>query len=626
VNKEGKAAPGKTPQSKIPFRRVVKTGFDINRRAIPVLFVVIQIVSVAHALTYGFSVLLTQRFYDSVAGAIASGGDIRAALIPLALLCVLLLGRELLNGLHNFMHSVVFSKGGIEASRTAHAKMGRLDPVVLENTDFHDMFNKMQEGQSNILFLVDIGITIFTFYLPYVLFMAWYLHRVNPIFILAILFVFVPTLFGQLLKTGVVVKFEDKAAPVRRQSALFDSLITSREFFKETRLLGAYTDFIKRFLETCRELSKAEWSASRKKNLIELSMALFTVLGWGGILFLLVRALLRGEISAGAFAAVLGSLRLLFGIMQEAFGHVGSVAENYGKGQNFVRFLDLPERGGTASATDAARGIVLENVSFTYPGAEKPSVDGVSLTIKSGETIAVVGENGAGKSTLVRLLTGLYRPTSGRVTVRGADTREANSESLFAGVSGVFQKFRKYQMTLRENVNISEMPDSTGKALHMTGRALNTAGEAASDGPETYALASVGVDGGDAASFPQGLGTMLSREFDGVDLSGGQWQRVAIARGLYRGHELVVLDEPTAAIDPIEESRIYKTFVDISRGKTAIIVTHRLGSAKIADRVAVMSGGKIIAVGAHAELLQTCDFYAEMYRSQSEWYEQEEDT
>ncbi|MDR1065190.1 MAG: ABC transporter ATP-binding protein/permease [Oscillospiraceae bacterium] len=611
MNKEGKAAPDKTPQSKIPFLRVVKTGFGISLRAVPVLFIVIQIVSIAHSLSYGVSVLLTQRFYDGVAEAIAPGGDIRAALIPLALLCIPLLGRELLNGLHNFMHSVVFSKGGIEASRMAHAKMARLDPVVLENTDFHDMFNKMQEGQSNILFLVNIGITIFTFYLPYVLFMSWYLHHVNPIFILAILFAFIPTLFGQLLKTGVVVKFEDKAAPIRRQSALFDGLITSREFFKETRLLGAYTDFIKRFLETCRELSKAEWAASRKKNLIELSMALFTALGWGGILFLLVRALLRGEISAGAFAAVLGSLRLLFGIMQEAFGHVGSVAENYGKGQNFVRFLELPEFGGAESATDAARGIVLENVSFTYPGADAPSVDGVSLTIKSGETIAIVGENGAGKSTLVRLLTGLYRPASGRVTVRGADTLKTDSASLFAGVSGVFQKFRKYQMTLRENVNISE--------------ALNTDSDIADYGAAAAALFSVGVDAGDLDSFPDGLETMLSREFDGVDLSGGQWQRVAIARGLYRAHELIVLDEPTAAIDPLEESRIYKTFVDISRGKTAIIVTHRLGSAKIADRVAVMRGGKIIAVGAHGELLQTCDFYAEMYKSQSEWYDQEDD-
>jgi ATP-binding cassette subfamily B protein len=310
-------------------------------------------------------------------------------------------------------------------------------------------------------------------------------------------------------------------------------------------------------------------------------------------------SLLGGEITVGAFAAVFGSISLMFGIMNEAFSHMGEMAKNYGAAQNFVRFMELPERGGVKMAADNSRGIVMENVSFTYPGAAAKSIDGVSLTIQPGEMIAIVGENGAGKSTLVRLLTGMYKPTEGRVIARGLDTAAADGPSLFSGLTGVFQKYQRYLMTLGENVTISQ-PGS---------------GE-----PADRALADAGVEVA-PDTFPDGLDTMLSREFDGVDLSGGQWQRIAIGRGLYRAHDLVVLDEPTAAIDPIEESRIYKQFMNLSKGKTAIIVTHRLGSVKEADKVVVMDKGKIIAAAPHAQLMASCEKYRDMYNAQAKWYE-----
>ncbi len=274
--------------------------------------------------------------------------------------------------------------------------------------------------------------------------------------------------------------------------------------------------------------------------------------------------------------------------MQEAFNHVGSMAKNFGAAQNYVRFMELPDRGGIKMTADASQGIVMENVSFSYPNAAAKSIDNVSITINPGETIAVVGENGAGKSTLVRLLIGMYKPSEGRVIIRGMDTAKTDSPSLFAGLSGVFQKYQRYMITLEENVNISEM-----------GR----------DSSVDSALADAGVSV-DGETFPNGLETMLSREFDGIDLSGGQWQRIAIARGLYRIHEIVVLDEPTAAIDPLEESRIYRQFMEISKDKTAIIVTHRLGSVKEADRVIVMDKGRILAAAPHRELMRSCTLYS----------------
>ena len=263
-----------------------------------------------------------------------------------------------------------------------------------------------------------------------------------------------------------------------------------------------------------------------------------------------------------------------------------------------MRFMDLPESGGIEGTPDSSRGIVMQNVSFIYPNAKHKSVDSVSINIKPGETVAIVGENGAGKTTLVRLIMGLYKPTEGTVMINGLDTSKVSSKSLFKNVSGVFQKYQKYKMTLNDNIRISDL-ENTSEV-------------------ETVAVQSgIEVDSG---SFPQGYSTMLSREFDGVDLSGGQWQRIAIARGLYRVHDVIILDEPTAAIDPLEESRIYRKFSEISRGKTAIIVTHRLGSAKIADRIIIMDKGKIAGVGTHDELMEKCSLYNKMFSMQAKWY------
>ncbi len=377
-----------------------------------------------------------------------------------------------------------------------------------------------------------------------------------------------------------------------------------REYFKETRILGAYSFFITRYFTQLKKLSKAEWSKSKRINILELIMGLTRTVGYAGILYMLVTALLAGEISVGAFAAVFTSIAILFERMNEVVnGLVARISEFMGTAHNFIRFMELPERGGVDRSPDFSKGIIAENISFTYPNSKNKSVDNVSLKVNAGETISIVGENGAGKTTLVRLLIGLYVPHEGKVLLNGMDTSKTNNKSLFSYLSGVFQRFQKYQMTLNENIHISDIDSESDK----TGNRMNQVIDQA--GVEIY-----------GASFPNGGETMLSREFEGVDLSGGEWQRVAIARGLYRFHDVIILDEPTASIDPIEESRIYKKFMEISKGKTAIIVTHRLGSTKVADRVVVMDKGSIVDIGSHYELMDKGGLYADMYNAQAEWY------
>lgn len=334
-------------------------------------------------------------------------------------------------------------------------------------------------------------------------------------------------------------------------------------------------------------------------------MKLLTLAGYFGVLYLLFTSLMGGDISIGAFAAVFASIGTMFNVMEEIVSqHFGNMTKNIGTVRNFIRFLDLPEREGKDLPVNPGNGIALDHVSFRYPGVESNALSEVSLEVKKGETIAIVGANGAGKSTLMQLMMRLYLPTAGSVRIDGIDTTEASPQSVYRRISAVFQNYQRYKMTLANNIDISDPADEDQATVN---RNIAIASEKAGSHL-------------DQNRFPQGYETMLSREFGGVDLSGGQWQRIAIARGFYRDHELLILDEPTAAIDPIEETRVYEKFREISSGKTAIIVTHRLGSTKIADRIIVMAHGQIVETGTHEELMRQGGHYAEMYATQAKWY------
>ena len=219
------------------------------------------------------------------------------------------------------------------------------------------------------------------------------------------------------------------------------------------------------------------------------------------------------------------------------------------------------------------------------------------MEIAEGETIAIVGENGAGKSTLVRLLTGIYRPSEGKVFIGGLDTAVASPASVYKGVSGVFQKYQRYKMTLKENVAISDVSAEAGaEKIHSV-------------------LSEADFEMGDIK-----LDDMLSPEFGGIDLSGGQWQRIALARALMGDRPVLILDEPTSQLDPMAESELYSEFAKLAENKTSLFITHRLGSTRITDRILVISEGRVVDTGTHEELLERGGIYADMWKAQKQWY------
>jgi len=548
------------------------------------------------ALASAGMIIATQRLFDTAVQAVY--GEFWNVLIPLGVLVALSVLTQVGNGLENFFSEAGFIRNEGRYMQRLQMKLSRIPAKKFEDTAFLDDVEKARDGVEIIGGFTYFTLQFITYYAVFFIAVGAYLFWLSPLLPIVIVISFVPALLGQIAQIKVFAEVEEKNAPGRRRYNYYQRAITDREFYKETRILGAFRYFHRLFSQTLIDVTQKVWRTERKAQTIRLALGLATFAGLGVSLFMLFNATMSGAITIGAFAAVLASLARIFYIMEEIIMmNMGENLQEAGKLANYFRLMDMEEVGGEIGTPDFSHGIKAEGVSFTYPGRSEAAISGISLTIRSGETIAIVGENGAGKSTLVRLLTGLYAPDIGKVTVGGLDTQTTHPSSISSGTSAVFQNFQRYKMMLGDNVAISDTADAFSEARIKT--ALSEA-EVGTESP---------------------LDTMLSPEFDGIDLSGGQWQRVAIARGLYRHNGFIVLDEPTAAIDPLEEARLYGQFKRLAEGKCAIIITHRLGSAKLADRIVVMENGEIVGEGTHDELISCNIKYAAMWEAQAAWYQ-----
>lgn len=347
-----------------------------------------------------------------------------------------------------------------------------------------------------------------------------------------------------------------------------------------------------------KKLNKLTFRAQLKKSVITLLSDFLTVIGYGVILYMIFIFVLRQEITVGAFAAVLASIGRIFSFMSELISErVGWASENVAVLDNYLSFIS-ENTDYTSKEIDCEQNdIILRDIEFTYPNVKKCALTNINLIIKKGQTVAIVGENGSGKSTLCRLLLGLYSSAKGHILIGNTFVKHISNENW----SAIYQDYCRYKMTLKENIIISNrnriFEDSEIKQI------CEKAGVILDD-----------------EKLSDGIETMLGRDFDGAELSGGQWQRVAIARGIYRFCDFIVLDEPTSAIDPLEEARLYKEFMKVCEDKTAVIVTHRLGSAKIADYIVVMKNGSIAECGTHKDLIERNGEYKRMYDLQRKWY------
>ena len=569
---------------------VIRLIFPRMVKSCPWLFVLSGLLGIANSVCMGLLIYRSQDLYDGVLQAIngvMDKGDVISIAVGFGFLTI---ANQILNGLSVYTMNVMFDIIKRDLTYDLHKKVDRLKVISYESETILNQLQMAMRGRDESIFLLFICFTPLTCHLPLYIILGDYLHMLNPRLVWAILIIFLPICISYIYKIRAKSNLVDRVAEPKREMDYYYQCITNREYFKETRLLGAIPFFKNLFEESMYVVNHLEIKFQTKTLRIDLAAKLITVLGYGVVLYLLIDNVVIGAITVGAFAAALNGIGLLFDEMKELVGDdIGENIGSVGAIKNLIDFMELPESYGADDREESEsdkheRGIIrLENVSFKYPHSKEYALKGINLEIMHGEKIALVGENGSGKTTLIKILLGLYEPSEGKIHMPGE-----------MQTSAVFQDFKKYEMPLKENIAISNVMKSVDE--ERIRRICEKTGLVAD------------------------INTKLGVKFGGIDLSGGQWQRIAIARGLYKKHNLIVLDEPTAAIDPLEESAIYEQFKDIVKDNTAVLVTHRIGSAQIADRIIVMSRGSIIDSGTHQELLKRCEEYSNMYYAQADLY------
>lgn len=565
-------------------------------RAHPPLFFGLMIVSALLCAIQVGELFAMRHLFDSVAEFIEGFLPMNNVIIAAIPMAVLLLASPFVNILEYLGQGYFWRRGSGYLMAQYHEGIQRIPLIDFEKSDTFDQMKKAQIGSEDAPSAGRTVIQIVFHFVPYLIFTTVFLISIKPLLVVALFIISASVLFSQILRSGIVRSFEEENAALRRQTEYLESCITGKEYAKETRTLGAVDYFFGLFLDSMKRFNKSSMKTERKIAWVELLLRSVNVLGYACILALLIYYVMNGSISVGAFATVFYSVERISNVLNKIVLYCGDVLKEISTASFTHEFLNVSKEESHTGTLDKSVDICLENISFAYPGGNKNVINDVTLSIRQGETLAIIGENGAGKTTLTKLIIGLYNPTSGSVRYGGNDISNYVPKSRFNRISGVFQNFIRYKLTVKENIMISDV-----NAHNEVERAARVAGT-------------------QLAHLSNGIDTMLSREFDGIELSGGQWQRIAIARGIYRDYDVIILDEPTAAIDPIEESNIFRLFKESAKGKTSILVTHRLGSTKIADRILLMEDGQICELGTHEQLMKLDGKYARMYREQASWY------
>ena len=423
----------------------------------------------------------------------------------------------------------------------------------------------------------------------------------HPAFVPISLLSVLPYLIMRILRGREFYQLKRAQAKKARRAAYLWSLFHNKQAIKEMRVMG-FGDYLSgKWTETRDEVNEDIWKQNIRDGRSMLFCDALKIAGYGcSILFALLLAM-EGQISIGVFGACIAAFQSMQNAARDFFVDLGNLPEKISFARDYFMFLDLPEeKNGARRISGLKDDITLSNVSFAYPGSARCALKNISFTIKNREKLVILGVNGSGKTTLSKLLLHVYEPSQGEIRYGGITSAELETHSFYTYASMVPQNFVSYHLSLRENIAISDL------------------GRLQDDASILKSLESVGLQ--ELANQAEGLDVQLGREFGGLELSGGQWQKIAIARGIFKDSDLIVLDEPTSALDPLIETEILKQFLEIAKNKTAVIISHRVGLCKLADRILLMKDGEICEMGSHQELMKKGGEYKRLYMEQEQWY------
>ncbi len=409
----------------------------------------------------------------------------------------------------------------------------------------------------------------------------------------------VPTLYTAYVGDKIKQKFVKESATERREARYFEKLMMGQAA-KEIKSLGLNDFFYGKWKTIIDRYSAMERHTQMVSALLG---AVSSLIGSGTVAAAMLYAIIlmtRGVLSLGGLGGAMQLSQTLVGDMGMLMSALGAFAAKKNDAAVFFDVMDLPEQPKSDGQTEEIREIEARNLCYRYPLTEKYVLEDVSLKIRQGEHIALVGENGAGKTTFVRLLSGMVSPSKGELLVNGTPETDMGRARRYDAMASVLQSPARYTtFTVGENVTLGDVKRPVSE------EALN------------HALS--------AAGFPDAdQNAMLGKEIGGTDLSGGQWQKLAIARAHYRDRGFILLDEPTGNLDPLAEAEVFQKYLTLAQGKTLMMVTHRISVASLADRIIVFANGRVAEDGTHQELLARNGEYARLYHEQARWYDRQE--
>ena len=486
-------------------------------------------------------------------------------------------------------------------------KTARVDLQYLEDSEFYDKLERARRQtvgrvnlMSNSLAQAQDFITIVSLISALIYF--------YPILIFLLVVSIIPTLFNELKFSSSNYKLTSRMAPERRQLDYMRVIGASDVTAKEVKLFGL-ADFISRTFSTTAD----KYYQSVKKLTIKRSVwgAIFNIIGviayYGAFVFIILKAVVS-LVTIGELTFLAGSFNKLRNQLQVMFTRFSNITENAMYLHDYFEFIDMEFNDQSdfqqfPVPAEIVTGIKFQNVTFSYPNGHIPVFNGLSFDLRKGEKLALVGENGSGKTTLIKLLLRLYEPTSGCILLDGVDIRHYKKEEYQKLFGAIFQDFVKYYLTTRINIAVGNIENVGNDKKIEEAAELSLADEVVKDLLNGY---------------DQELGKRFKK---GAELSGGQWQKIALARAYMSEAPIIILDEPTSALDARAEYEVFQRFIGLTKGRTSIIISHRFSTVRMADRILVLNNGEVLELGTHEELMENGNLYSELFELQAEGYQ-----
>lgn len=505
-----------------------------------------------------------------------------------------------------FLDSILADKYARHVSTKIMKHAARLDLASYEDPLFHDRLERARvQGTDRIVMIQAAGQLIQQVVTTASL--AASIFFFSPWILLALVACVVPAFLGETHFAFKGYSLSFRQTPARREMDYLRILGGSKESAKELKLFGLGTFLIERYSGLSHALHAQNVSLAKRRLFIGALLALLSTAGYyGSYAFVIYLTVIR-VISLGTLTLLTGAIAGASSGIQSVFATFSTIADQALFVTDLLQFFAVrPQVFSKPNALRVPRpilkGFEFRNVCFTYPGQSRLALTDVNFQLQPGERLALVGENGQGKTTIVKLLTRLYDPTAGQILLDGIDLREYDLEDLWKEIGVIFQDFMRYDLTAAENIAIGKIEEQ-----HNTFRLRAAAQKSLAEGV--------------IRKLPRGYEQILGRRFDGgLDLSGGEWQKMALARAYLRDAQVLILDEPTASLDARSEHEVFQRFAELTRGKMALLISHRFSTVKMADRILVLDNGRIAEQGRHDQLLLNGGRYAEMFELQAASY------